>query len=141
VKGFSGISHLRKGVAIRTIVDGTSNTYLTGEKQIDEAHYETGQSPGDNESLYGGFSTDLHRFTGVIERATSGHGPPHAPPIPDSSAPHTDIPNHARFGSAHAGGAHMGYCDGSADLVAFDVDPEVHLRAGHRRDEGEIWEK
>src|SRR5690606_31209826 len=38
-KTFSGISHLRRGVAIRTIVDGTSNTYLTGEKQIDEAHY------------------------------------------------------------------------------------------------------
>ena len=139
VAKFTGISHLRRGVAIRTIVDGTSRTYLVGEKQIEPLHYDTGLSPGDNESMYGGYSTDLHRFTGALERVTSGGGPPYAPPVPDAASPSTEVPNSVRFGSAHASGVLMAYGDGAVELVSYDVDAEVHLRAGHRRDQGEMW--
>jgi prepilin-type N-terminal cleavage/methylation domain-containing protein len=80
VSKFTGISHLRRAIAIRQIVDGTSNTYLVGEKQVDALHYESGQSPGDNESMYGGYSTDIYRFAGVAERAQNPSTSPFAPP-------------------------------------------------------------
>jgi prepilin-type N-terminal cleavage/methylation domain-containing protein len=139
LKGFSGISHLRRGVGFRQVKDGFSNTYLVGEKQIDVDHYETGLSSGDNESMYGGFSTDTYRFAGVAERAHTSNGSPYAPPLPDTEGPTADVPNHARFGSAHAGGTYMAKCDGSVALVGYDIAPDVHMRSGHRYDEGDAW--
>ncbi|MDE2464774.1 MAG: DUF1559 domain-containing protein, partial [Alphaproteobacteria bacterium] len=38
------------------------------------------------------------------------------------------------FGSAHAGGCHFLYCDGSVRHVSYSIDAEVHRRAGNRRD-------
>lgn len=37
------------------------------------------------------------------------------------------------FGSAHVGGCNMLFCDGRVEVVAYDISPTVHLRAGDRR--------
>jgi hypothetical protein len=105
---------------------------MVGEKAIDPLHYEDGLSLGDNETLYTGYCTDLHRFAGIAERDV-----PWLPPMPDSGTSiHLDVPSFVRFGSAHVNGFHMAYCDGSVHFVRYDVDVEIHFRAGDRKDGG-----
>src|SRR3990172_513221 len=105
---------------------------------IDPAKYENGQSVGDNDSLYSGYSNDLHRFAGNVGNAT-----PWMPPLKDGIETVVDPFGYLRFGSAHTGGSNMAYCDGSVQYLSFDIDAEVHFRAGHRRDRGapvdELW--
>jgi prepilin-type N-terminal cleavage/methylation domain-containing protein len=128
--GFSGISHLHVGISLAAVDDGTSKTYLVGEKSLDPLHYEDGASQGDNESMYSGYCTDLHRFAGTVDKAN-----PFLAPIRDGNE-RIDPPGFIRFGSAHYSGFLMAFCDGSVHSIDFDIDPEVHLRYGHRKDGG-----
>ena len=134
VEEFTGICHLRLAAPLRSIIDGLSNTYLLGEKHLSFEEYETGRSPGDNESLYSGYCTDLNRFAGNISPDVET---PFLNPLPDiSEPPKTESPGFVRFGSAHSSGLNMAYCDGSVRWIGFEVEGEIHLRAGHRADEG-----
>jgi prepilin-type N-terminal cleavage/methylation domain-containing protein len=130
---FSGISHLRTAIALRSITDGTSKTYLMGEKYIDHGSYSNGESVGDSESLYAGYCTDLHRFAGAVENVRHSLIPL-AAPLSDHDKQASGISATSRFGSAHPAGFSMVYCDGSVDFLSFEIDPEVHLRSGHTRD-------
>lgn len=132
---FSGISHLRRGATLKSMVDGASKTYLAGEKRVPIENYSDGAALGDNVSLYSGFCTDLHRFTGVLENLKVGKLP-FAAPLGDGTSASSAPGESVRFGSAHASGLNMAYCDGSVEFLSFDVDPDVYLRAGHRKDQG-----
>ena len=134
-KNFSGVSHLRIAASLRSVVDGASHTYLVGEKHVGTESYSTGASPGDNESLYAGYCTDLHRFAGAIENMKLSLSPL-AAPSNDTVSPVSGIPGYVRFGSTHSAGVNMAYCDGSVHFNAYGIDPEVHFRAGHRNDDG-----
>lgn len=134
-RSFSGISHLRLSCSMKAIQDGTSTTYLVGEKYLDTESYFTGKSGGDNESMYAGYCSDLHRFAGVIENLKILRSP-YATPLSDSATPDNGIAGVARFGSAHPEGFLIAYCDGSVHFVEFNVDPEIHFRCGHRSDQG-----
>jgi prepilin-type processing-associated H-X9-DG protein len=92
-------------------------------------------SPGDNESLYAGYCTDLHRFAGVLERIKVGLEP-FAAPLNDYATADNATPGSVRFGSAHAAGCNMAYCDGSVRFINYDIEGVVHFRSGHRSDEG-----
>lgn len=39
-----------------------------------------------------------------------------------------------RFGSAHATGCFMAFCDGSVRLTSYKIDAGLHRRLGHRND-------
>lgn len=132
---FSGISHLRRATKIKSIVDGTSKTYLVGEKLISVSSYTDGTSPGDFVSLYAGFSVDSYRFAGNIEAMKVGLTP-YSEPLADTAEVSNIPPGHFRFGSAHSSGVNMLYCDGAVQHVNYDVSPDIHFRAGHRADEG-----
>ena len=132
IENFTGISHLRNAVSMHEIEDGSSNTYLAGEKYLNSADYETGRSLGDNESMYSGYCTDLHRFTGNLNADNNNL---FLPPFQDISFPDkTALPGFVRFGSAHSTGFNMAYCDGSVRWVLYNIDGEIHLRNGHRHD-------
>jgi prepilin-type processing-associated H-X9-DG protein len=120
---FTGISHVRMSTPMRRIEDGTSSTYLVGEKYLDPLHYENGESLGDNESLYNGYCSDNHRFTEVT-----------LPPTGDGTRPLDDHRAHYRFGSAHPEGLNMAFCDGAVRFVSFLIDPESHYMGGHIAD-------
>jgi prepilin-type N-terminal cleavage/methylation domain-containing protein/prepilin-type processing-associated H-X9-DG protein len=111
---FSGVSHVRIGTSLRQIEDGTSNSYLLGEKYMDPARYEDGESLGDNESLYSGYCSDNHRFALVD----------HAPALDGTLE--LDSSSQFRFGSAHPTSLNVAYCDGSVRGVAYDVSSEAH---------------
>jgi prepilin-type processing-associated H-X9-DG protein len=46
------------------------------------------------------------------------------------------------FGSVHAAGLNMSYCDGHVDTLTYDIDPFLHRSLGNRGEgsvDGEIW--
>ena len=119
---FNGISMVRSEVSMRQVSDGTSKTYLIGEKYIDPNHYTDGQDLGDNESLFGGDDLDMNRWSG-----TPGG---YYPPLNDTPG----LAAYYNYGSAHAGIFQAVFCDGSVHTIGLDIDPEVHHRLQNRQD-------
>jgi len=104
------------------IRDGTSNTYLIGEKHMDSNLYE-GVETGDNETLYSGSCNDVLR--GGYYNTTA-----------DNAGPVADRPGYAKFvfGSSHAGTFGMVMADGSVQRVSYSIDPKNHYYLAHRAD-------
>jgi prepilin-type N-terminal cleavage/methylation domain-containing protein len=135
----SGVSHVRFAVSLKRVLDGSSKTYLVGEKYIEFFAYDSGESLGDSKSLYAGYCTDLNRFAGAIELLSVSQSPL-AAPLDDNSIVSSGVSGSARFGSAHSQGFNMLNCDGSTNFTDFAIDPEIHLRLGHRNDAGAALE-
>jgi prepilin-type N-terminal cleavage/methylation domain-containing protein/prepilin-type processing-associated H-X9-DG protein len=122
----TGICYLRSEVTLAMISDGTSNTYMLGEKHINPDHYLDGMDSGDNETMYCGYNSDTFRTTWY-----DGTHPATAyTPLQDT--PGVDSP--CSFGSAHANGLNMSFCDGSVQAIGYSIDPETHRRLGNRQD-------
>jgi len=115
----SGISFERSQIAIRHVSDGTSNTYLVGEKYLNPNNYETGSDPSDNETWCTGSNNDVYRT--AID-----------PPLADRAG----LQNTWVFGSAHPSGMHMSYCDGHVDTLNYDIGAVLHRQNAHRADGG-----
>jgi prepilin-type N-terminal cleavage/methylation domain-containing protein len=125
----TGISYERSTVGIRQVSDGTTNTYLIGEKHIYFDDYLTGIDFGDNETWCTGFNNDNYRVTG------RSSGTAEAVPIPDGQRkPSTDGTTVLRFGSQHSGVWNISFCDGSVQSLSFDIDWQVHRDLGNRED-------
>jgi prepilin-type processing-associated H-X9-DG protein len=134
----TGVSFQRSEVAISHVTDGTSKTYLIGEKFIMPMHYETGRDPGDNETWCTGYNNDNYR--------TSYLPPARDIDIDQFRAPYrTDTslrPHQLMFGSVHSAGLNMSYCDGHVDTLTYDIDPYLHRSMGNRHEgsvDGENW--
>jgi prepilin-type N-terminal cleavage/methylation domain-containing protein/prepilin-type processing-associated H-X9-DG protein len=114
---------------IAEITDGTSNTYLAGEKYLMPDAYSTGVDFGDNEDALMGDNADIFRcvsFTAPPASTTIQY----LPPMQDTSG----YSNYFRFGSAHGNGLHMAFCDGSVQMINYSIDQEIHRRLGNRAD-------
>ena len=81
----NGLSYMRSEVTIGDVSDGTSNTYMVGEKNINADHYNTGLTGDDDWSMYSGYQDDNGRTTFMD-------------PTPDRPG---STPRY-NFGSAHA---------------------------------------
>lgn len=128
----TGVCFAGSSVKISQITDGTSHTYLVGEKAINSKHYEVGESLGDNESMYMGANADVGRRS--AEADLPGGTPAMIPPISDAEATQKDIDPFTSWGSAHVGGFNMALCDGSVRTIDYGIDPETHRRLGNRLD-------
>jgi hypothetical protein len=62
---FTGISYGCSEVKMRQVTDGTSKTYMVGEKNVAIPYYYSGQDIGDNETLFNGFDNDSGRSAGL----------------------------------------------------------------------------
>jgi hypothetical protein len=113
--GLTGVIFQRSKIRFADIQNGTSNTYLIGEKYLNPDNYLNGADPADNENMYVGFDNDICRTTFY-------------PPMRDRK----ELTNSFAFGSAHPMGLNMLRCDGSVENVSYAVDPAVHRRAGNR---------
>jgi len=123
---YTGVSFRRSKIRIADVRDGTTNTYMVGEKYLNPTHYTPGQDPGDNEFMTSGWNNDTYRtcFPRTPEADTQS-----GPPMKDKI-----INNTLRFGAAHPAGCQFVMCDGSVRTVAYGIDPLVHARLGNRKD-------
>ncbi|MBU4398818.1 MAG: DUF1559 domain-containing protein, partial [Planctomycetes bacterium] len=117
----TGVIYLHSWLPLTRITDGTSNTYLAGERYLRPDHYFDGLDGDDDQGWVVGLDYDVARWT------TNDGG----------STPMQDTPgyfNWLAFGSAHANGFQMAFCDGSVDMINYSIDPETHRRLGNRKD-------
>ncbi len=124
----TGVSYCGSLIKMADITDGTSQTYLVGEKQLCPDNYLNGEDAGDNEGALMGDNEDIARWT-------AGEGTNSLPG--DYYAPMQDTPGYVVlhiFGSAHAVGFNMALCDGSARVINYSISPEIHRRLGNRKD-------
>jgi hypothetical protein len=122
----TGISYQYSVIRARQVLDGTSNTFMLGEKAVSSAKYYDGSDTADDQCVYSGNDNDNVGFTGKTEEDIYL-------PQPDSQPASADLK--FRFGGPHVAGFMMAMCDGSASLVSFEVDAAAFWRLGGRSDE------
>jgi prepilin-type N-terminal cleavage/methylation domain-containing protein/prepilin-type processing-associated H-X9-DG protein len=123
-KTSTGIVHCGSMIKAVDVTDGTSNTYLIGEKYLNPDSYETGLDWADNEHAMMGVNPDVLRWTNL-----------------DYASPQPDTPGVASifsFGSAHASGFNMAFCDGAVQPMSYMIDLTVHKNLGNRKDDQPI---
>jgi len=146
----TGVIHYRSEISGKKITDGTSNTYLIGEKFLSPQLYEANSASipgyyGDNQGAYVGFEWDNERRAwnpaNVGPNATLPNNPlPNFAGDENDFAPRQDAdlgvpnPNYFAFGSAHAGSMQMAMCDGSVQAISYDIDMFVHHYLAVRND-------
>jgi prepilin-type processing-associated H-X9-DG protein len=105
---------------VGAIPDGTSNTLLVSEKQLNPANYATGDWHDDC-GWMDGWDPDVVRYTGFQPNA-------------DSRYNNQGGWEGYRFGSAHATGMNGLFGDGSVRFIKYSVDPVTFNRIGNRQD-------
>ena len=113
----NGIVFTGSLVTVTDVEDGTTNTYLGGEKYLNPDQYATGSCGADNETMYIGDNEDISRWT-------------YRPPMQDRAG----LCGRHRFGSAHSGSFNVVLCDGSVRWINYSINPDVHRRLGSRND-------
>lgn len=126
----NGVCHVRSEITLAQITDGTSKTYLIGEKYMNPAAYEgvgaretDTDDKGDNEPIFTGFNRDFQR--------SALH-----PPLQDRMG----LRFESAFGSIHPGAFNMSMCDGSVQSISYDIDLDTHRLQGIRNDGGHLEE-
>lgn len=116
VRKATGVSFLRSRIRPADVTDGTSHTYLIGEKSVSIEGYLEPTDGGNDAPLYSGVDLDINRWT-------------LAGPLPDGPSPQV-----RRFGSAHSSGCHFVFCDGSVREISYYINRLVHRHLGNRKD-------
>lgn len=120
-KNATGVIYRRSTTQIAHIRDGTSCTYLIGERYLDPEHYEDGTLPSDDQGWDLGFEYDVNRWTRI-------------PPRQDLPGYTDNLGRDTIFGSAHWGKFHVAFCDGSVHGINYSIDRTTHRQLGNRKD-------
>jgi prepilin-type processing-associated H-X9-DG protein len=135
-KGWNGVSYKGSEIKFKNITDGTSKTYILGEKHVDPNLYDGGD-PGDDWGMFTGHQDDMVRTTYVFYKAGSSFFPEESfstPPVRDTPGGAGDDRYGLSFGSAHFAVCNMSFCDGSVRSISYDIDPKTHGVLGSRND-------
>lgn len=115
IDSHTGVNVRRRLIGTNKIIDGTSKTFMLGEKYLDPGLYTTGEDLSDNEFMYTGYNNDNLRNTFY-------------PPLNDTF----NYSDKWRFGSPHHGITTFALCDGSVQTISIDIDPLVFKGMGTR---------
>ena len=127
VSDHTGVSYQRSKIKIAHITDGSSKTYLLGEKYMNPLKYTNGKCVADNNHLLTGYENDNSRTT-------------FNPPVQDESGKDYKAPSRSnaslpnRFGSAHSNSLYMSMCDGSVRSIEYNIEASLHRSLGNRKD-------
>jgi prepilin-type N-terminal cleavage/methylation domain-containing protein len=118
----TGIFSIHCVVTPRQITDGTSHTYLIGERYLNADHYTDGISCDNDQGWNLGHDFDINRWTDTDpiyqpRRDQRGYG--------DCNV---------NFGSAHPYAFNAVFCDGSTHSIKYDIDLQTNRRLGSRND-------
>ena len=135
----TGVSHFASEITLQRIEDGTSNTYMVGEKWLGTDQYEgtagTSGSPGfswgENQSAYSGWEWDQHRV--AAKDTSTAIAAETRQPSQDQAGVGANDPE-VKFGSAHAAGLNMVFCDGSVRSISYDIDYKTNGYLANRLD-------
>jgi prepilin-type N-terminal cleavage/methylation domain-containing protein len=116
----TGVMYAASQIGAASITDGSSNTYMLGEKYLDPDYYTNGADGGDNENAYMGDNEDIAR----------GGGPGLPNPMQDTPG----IVQRFAYGSAHPSGFGVAMCDGSVRVISFYIDLTTHGYLANRHD-------
>ncbi len=117
----TGPIYIISEIKVPHIIDGTSSTYLMGERYENPDGFETGQVCADDQGWDMGYDFDINRWTD-----------PGTPPW--QNTPGLGGGCDVNFGSAHSGTFNMAFCDGSVHAISYAIDLETHRRLGNRKD-------
>ncbi len=118
----TGIVFTRSQFSIDDIPDGTSNTYMIGEKFVNPDHAMTGQSYGDDQGPYVSDERDAVRYAAL--------GSTYQPPLQDRAG----LDYTWNFGAPHPGGFQVVFCDGSVRSMSYSISELVHRWLCNRKD-------
>jgi hypothetical protein len=115
----SGINFFGVDMKLKFIKDGTTKTYMVGEKYLDPDAYDSdgNKNGGDNHSYFQGYDWDVNRWADLL-------------PLRDT--PGLNV--YTQFGSAHATAWQAVMCDGSVRSFSYDVDKFLHRHLANRDD-------
>jgi prepilin-type N-terminal cleavage/methylation domain-containing protein len=134
----SGVVYVRSEVAIKQVEDGTSSTYLIGEKSLKPEAYngvpttdinDPTYAYGANQAAYCGYEWDNQRKAWNPQKDAES--------LKELFQPRADtvgFDSTAIFGSAHPAIFNMVYCDGSVRGINYDVEALVHSYSASRFD-------
>jgi prepilin-type processing-associated H-X9-DG protein len=134
--GQLGVFAVHHATAMYEITDGTSCTFLAGEKSLYVEDYATGTDWGDDQMWDIGWDWDICRTVltvaqvqGLLPGYTgSGNG------FDVGIEQDTGAWLYFVFGSAHPVGANMAMCDGSVRMVNYSTDLTTLLYLGDMAD-------
>ncbi len=118
----TGICHAQSELKMADILDGTSSTYMVGERYMNPDDYKKGTGSDDDQTMYIGQDRDTFRW------AHPTH--PDATPLRDTAG----IPRIFAFGSAHPTAFNMVFCDGSVHSINYTISIDIHSKLGNRKD-------
>jgi prepilin-type N-terminal cleavage/methylation domain-containing protein/prepilin-type processing-associated H-X9-DG protein len=132
----TGVIFQQSQTTMADIKDGTSNTYLVGEKYVDPDYYLTGDDFGDDNPCLGGDDWDLCRWSGSNANGIAGGTATYTSysPLQDRSGLGGNTPYSQTFGSAHGAGFNVTLCDGSVRTISYSIDTWVHKNLANRKD-------
>jgi prepilin-type N-terminal cleavage/methylation domain-containing protein/prepilin-type processing-associated H-X9-DG protein len=119
---------------LKHVTDGTTKTFMIGEKFIEPKYYENGVSIGDDQSVYVADERDVVRYAAQSQNQFTKIYVPLTPLYDLFGTNPEDTNNTLRFGSAHAGGFQMAMCDGSVSTINYEVNDQIFAQMGHRSD-------
>ncbi len=121
----SGIVFVRTLFTFADVTDGTSNTFMIGEKYLEPENYETGINAGDDQGPFVCDDRDSVR-SGAMNYMTSGL----LRPMQDREGYTRDT----GFGGPHAGSFNMALCDGSVDSISYSIEETTFRCLCNRKD-------
>jgi type II secretory pathway pseudopilin PulG len=125
----SGVIYQRSETKLSDISDGTTKTYLIGEKYADPNRYNSDDiTPGDDQTMYVGYDADTIRWAAQRDGRDL---------LPTKDELHNKLKYN--FGSAHNDECNFVMCDGSIRLISYQIDAKTHRYLANRHD-GEVVE-
>jgi prepilin-type N-terminal cleavage/methylation domain-containing protein/prepilin-type processing-associated H-X9-DG protein len=123
----TGVIYRHGQCTMAYITDGASNTLLIGERYCWPDHYtDGGDLVGDDQGWSEGYDYDTNRWVQLGSPSSTGY----LTPMQDTPG----YQDYLRFGSAHASGLNMAFCDGSVQWLNYSIDGEIFRRLGNRED-------